>query len=137
MAFGTLVPAFEAAKDTVTAPSFMDYLAAGLQGFNQTQQAQQPSYQSMVPPQSMSMQPQMQPQQRSGKHPNQMPTMDADNLMAAVAQRQLAASPKEEEPSILGPLLSAAGGIAGLTMGGPTGAGIGSKIGGFLGNVVG
>lgn len=133
MANGSLLgPAFEAAKGALE-PGLMDYLSAGMQGFNQAQQAQQPSYQSMVPPQSMSLQPQMQSQQRSVRHPSQMPTVDADNIMAAAAQRQLAATPKEDGSSFLGPLLGAAGGLAGFALGGPAGSAVGSKIGSMLG----
>ena len=114
----------------------LKYLLAGLQGASQAQKTQQPSYQSMVPPQSMTMQPQMQP--RTSKHPTSLPTMGADNLLAAAARSKLSQRPKEEESSVLGPLLGAAGGIAGLALGGGSaGAGIGSKIGGMLGNMVG
>jgi predicted lipid-binding transport protein (Tim44 family) len=138
MAFGTLGPAFEAAKDTVTAPSFMDYLAAGLQGAGQAQKTQQPSYQSMVPPQSMTMQPQM---QQAGRR-NVMPTVAADNLLAAAAARQLAAAPKEGEGEagggLMGGLLGGLGSVAGLALGGgPTGAALGGKLGSALGDMVG
>tara|TARA_R100001086_G_scaffold55372_1_gene24857 strand:+ start:1594 stop:2097 length:504 start_codon:yes stop_codon:yes gene_type:complete len=118
----------------LTSPGWMDYLAAGLAGYGATQaKQQQPPYQSMVPPQSMAVQPQA-PVRR-----NILPTVDADNLMAAAAARQLAAAPTadDEGGGLLSGLLGVAGGIGGMMLGGPQGAAIGGKLGGLAGDLVG
>ena len=130
MAMGTLGSAFDAAKDTMS-PG-IDYLGMVQQigkGITQaTQPTQQPNYQSMVPPQSMTISP---PPQQPGQ-PRTMPSPQATAMQQA-AQRRLATPQKEEDSGLGSALGTIVGGIAGAFAGNPVaGAGIGSAVGGGI-----
>jgi len=130
---GTLGSAFDAAKDTMS-PG-IDYLGMVQQigkGITQatqpTQPTQQPNYQSMVPPQSMTISP---PPQQPGQ-PRTMPSPQATAMQQA-AQRRLATPQKEEDSGLGSALGTIVGGIAGAFAGNPAaGAGIGSAVGGGI-----
>jgi uncharacterized protein YcfJ len=92
-------------------------------------QPQQPAYQTMVPPQSMTIKPPAQAQPQTQR--KQIPVPQADAMMQAAARRRMAEEPdKSETGSAIGTVI---GGIAGAFAGNPA---AGMAIGGAGGSLI-
>jgi hypothetical protein len=93
-------------------------------------QPQQPAYQTMVPPQSMTIKPPAQAQPQTQRR--QLPVPQAQSMMQAAAQKQIAQEP--DASSIGNSIGTVIGGIAGAFAGNPS---AGMAIGGAGGSLVG
>lgn len=126
----TLGPAFEAAKSALSEPDYLGMTKQIAKGASQAMQTQQqPAYQSMVPPQSMTIQP---PPPEPGRPARQAPHVTAQNLMQHAAQQKLGAT-KEESGNLGSGIGTLIGGIAGAFT--PAGPAAGGALGGALGGL--
>ena len=138
MAFGTLGAAFDAAKPTAeTLTPGLDFNTimkiAGLasKAMPQQRQEQQPGYQSMVPPQSMVMQPQAMPSSTPLGQTQMQAFEPSQSIMSQAAASKLR---QESDSGLGGALGTLAGAGIGFLAGGPAGALTGASVGGELGS---